>query len=280
MRIVDAQVHIWSSGTPVSPHRPVSSYSAAELVAEMREAGVHGAIIHPPGWDPLSNTLAMAAVQDYPGMFGILGNFQLEDPRNRLLVKEWNTLPGMLGLRFALFHPEQQEWVRDGTLDWLWPAAASAGVPVATMAGGFLPEFRAIAERHPELTLIIDHLGLVRRATDAAAFVNIDQVVALASLPNVHIKATGVPACSSHPYPFRNIHDELHRIYDAFGPKRFFWGTDITRMPCSYRQCVSLFTEELRWLAGTELELVMGRAICELLGRALPADEQGRTTTG
>ena len=39
-----------------------------------------------------------------------------------------------------------------------------------------------------------------------------------------------------------------------------FWGTDITRMLCSWRQCVTLFTEELRWLKGRDLDLVMGEA--------------------
>jgi hypothetical protein len=37
----------------------------------------------------------------------------------------------------------------------------------------------------------------------------------------------------------------LHRCFDAFGPERMFWGTDITRMHCTWRQCVTLFTEEL-----------------------------------
>ena len=82
------------------------------------------------------------------------------------------------------------------------------------------------------------------------------------------IATRGVPA----PYPFRNIHEGLHRIFDAFGPQRFFWGTDITRMPCSYRQCVTMFTEELPWLSGRDLELVMGRAVCEWIGWDLPLD--------
>src|SRR2546425_13126283 len=53
----------------------------------------------------------------------------------------------------------------------------------------------------------------------------------------------------------------VRQLYDAFGPQRMFWGTDITRMPCSWRQCVTMFTEELRWLAGRDQELVMGRAV-------------------
>ena len=51
-----------------------------------------------------------------------------------------------------------------------------------------------------------------------------------------------------------------------------FWGTDITRMPCSWRQCVTLFTEELPWLTGRDLELVMGRAFCDWIGWKLPGN--------
>ena len=60
-------------------------------------------------------------------------------------------------------------------------------------------------------------------------------------------------------------------ILDAFGPQRCFWGTDITRMPCSYRQCVTRFTEELPWLQGCDKELMMGDAICDWLGWKRPA---------
>jgi hypothetical protein len=49
-----------------------------------------------------------------------------------------------------------------------------------------------------------------------------------------------------------------------------FWGTDITRMPCSWRQCVTHFTEELPWLSARDKELIMGRALCNWLGWNLP----------
>ena len=143
---------------------------------------------------------------------------------------------------------------------------------MATMAGRFLPEFRSIAERHPALKLIVDHFGLVRTGQDASAFGNLDDLLALAKLPNVAIKATGAPGYSTHAYPFRNLHEGLRRIFDAYGPSRFFWGTDITRMPCSYRQCVTMFTEELPWLKGRDLELVTGRAVCDWIGWKLKFD--------
>ena len=266
MQVIDAQVHIWGSGTPSAHHRQVSRYSAEALIAEMDAAGVDGAVLHPPSWDAGSNEMAVDAAQRYPDKFCILGWFPLDKPESRALVDGWKQRPGMVGLRWSLTRPEQQSWPQDGTMDWIWPAAERAGLPVATMAWRFLPQFRGIAERHPRLKLIVDHLGLVRSAKGDAAFANLDALLDLARLPNVAIKATGAPGYSAEGYPFRDIHDGLHRIFDAFGPQRFFWGTDITRMPCSYRQCVTLFTEELPWLKGRDLEQVMGQGVRAWLG--------------
>ena len=155
-------------------------------------------------------------------------------------------------------------------MDWVWPAAERARLPVAVLAWRFLPDLFRIAERHPGLRLIVDHVGLIRPKQDAAAFENLPALLALARLPNVAIKATGVPGYSSQPYPYVNLHEGLHRIFDAFGPERFFWGTDLTRMPCSYRQCVTLFTEELPWLKGADVARVMGGGLCNWLGFESP----------
>ena len=269
MKIIDAQVHIWSQTvTPTSGlHRKVERFTAEEVLAEMDEAGVNAALIHPPhGWDPDSNALAIEAARKYPDRFAVLGNFALENPDERKRIHGWRRQPGMMGLRWPLLLEEHQKWLYDGSLDWLWPAAEKEGLPLAMMGGLFLPKFREIAERHPGLKMILDHCGLNRHGRDADAFVHLDELVALAQLPNVAVKATGAPHYSTEPYPFRNIHDGLHRIFDAYGPKRMFWGTDITRMPCSYRQCVTFFTEELSWLKGADLENVMGRSLCAWIG--------------
>lgn len=272
MKIIDAQVHIWGSGTPSGDHRQVSVLTAEQMLAEMDAAGVHAAILHPPvSWDPGANAISEAAAAAHPDRFAVLGQVPLDTPEaSRALLARWRDRPGQSGLRYPLVRADQQSWPFDGTLDWLWPAAEEAGLPVATMAWRFLPEFARIAERHPRLRLIIDHCGLIRHEKGAAAFANIDAVTALARFPNVALKATGAPAHSLEAYPFRDIHDGLHRLYDAFGPDRFFWGTDITRMPCSWRPCITLFTEELPWLQGPQLERVMGRGICDWIGWQRP----------
>ena len=273
MRIVDAQVHLWSAGKPTNlRHRQVPAFTRDELLNEMREAGVDAAVIHPvSSWDPNANALAIDAARQHPDRFAILGSFPIEKPESRALIDGWTRQPGMLGLRFTFLQPHERTWPTDGTIDWLWPAAERAGLPVALLAANFLAKVGEVAERHPGLKLIIDHLGRRSPAeTGEAAWDNLPQMLALAKHPNIAIKATGAPSYSAGPYPFRDIHDKLKRVFDAFGPTRMFWGTDITRMPCSYRQCVTMFTEELPWLSGPAQELVMGRAVCDWLGWTPP----------
>ena len=270
MRITDAQIHLWGTGLPSNDaHWRVTSFTAAEAIGLMDEAGVHGAVIHPPGWDLNSQALALDAVRDHPGRFAIMGALALDDPASREHVATWREAPGNLGLRYLFIHEPARTWLADGTIDWLWSEAEKAGVPIAVLATGSLDIIGRIAERHPGLRLAIDHMGGLGGNTklkDEASMTHMAELLALAKHPNVAVKATGAPGYSSEAYPYPIMLDYLRRIFDAFGPERMFWGTDITKMPCSWRQCATMFTEELPWLGAEDQRLLMGEAVREWWG--------------
>lgn len=272
MLIVDSQIHLWQQGHPHAQHRQ-APYLPAEALSAMDVAGVTRAINHPPPWDPGAVTLAAQAAQDHSDRLAWLGWFPVERPESRALVAAWARRPGLLGLRFSFNAPEQRSWPTDGTLDWLWPSAEQAGLPIGLAAARFLPVVGRIAERHPALKLHVDHMGVLQGKVGSSAFDHLPDLLALARLPNVAVKLSAVPAYATDAFPFRSLHDPLRRIVDAFGPRRCFWGTDITRMPCSWSRCVELFTEQLPWLQGEDLAWVMGRAVCEWLDWPLPAAE-------
>ena len=270
MAIVDAQIHTWGTGLPSNmSHRQVTHFTPEEAIALMDEGGVDAAVIHPPGWDPNSTEMAFKAVRDYPGRFAIMGALPLEDPATPSRIASWGEQPGMLGLRYTFLHEPGRTWVADGTLDWLWAAAEKANVPIALLATDSLEDLARIAARHPGLRLTIDHLGGRGGMTtlkDDAAMVHMPKLLALAKFPNVAVKATGAPGYSSEAYPFPKMQTYLRQIFDAFGPHRMFWGTDITKMPCPWAQCVSMFTQELPWLNEAGKKLIMGDALCAWWG--------------
>jgi predicted TIM-barrel fold metal-dependent hydrolase len=270
MRIVDSQIHIWSGGLPGNQaHRQVTAFTAEEAIALMDEGGVDAAVIHPPSWGKRDDMLAEEAVKAYPGRFAIMGKVPLEDPASRTLVATWRDQPGNLGLRYGFLRDPERTWIADATLEWLWDAAEQAGVPIAMLATDSLKDVAGFAVRHPWLRLTFDHLGGgggYTRLKVVSALVLMQDLIALSTYPNVAVKATGAPGYSSGEYPYTSMHPYLKQIFDAFGPQRMFWGTDISKMPCSWRQCVTMFTEELPWLKGDDLEQVMGKAVCSWWG--------------
>jgi predicted TIM-barrel fold metal-dependent hydrolase len=281
MLIADSQVHIWGADTPDRPWPPGRAHQAQKpypvtqdmLLAAMDEAGVGRVVVVPPSWEGDRNDLALAAARSHPDRFAVMGRLALERAESRALIAGWKKQQGMLGLRFT-FHTElQRPWLTDGTADWLWPAAQQAGLPLMVFVPGSVPALDGIAARYPDLRLVIDHLALGGTKKDAAAFAELPQLLKLAQRPNVAVKASALPCYSSEPYPFRGLHTYIRQVYDAFGPRRMFWGTDWTRLPCTYRQAIALFTEELPWLSAADKEWIMGRGVCEWLGWPMPASK-------
>jgi predicted TIM-barrel fold metal-dependent hydrolase len=258
--IVDSQIHLWERGQAPSHHRQ-SPYLAEEAISDMDAAGVAAAINHPPGWDLTANTYAVIAAQAYPDRFATLGWLKLDHPDAELRIRQWRLRSGMIGLRFLCMAPEEQNWPHDGTLDRLWPVAEEIGLPIALCGPALLPLVEKVATRHPNLKLTIDHLGFVG-FTSNHGLVQADGLLSWAKLPNVAVKLTGAPDYASDLYPFRSIHRQIRELYDAFGPERLFWGSDITRLKCSWRQCVTMFTEEMPFLTQSDKKSIMGEAFC------------------
>lgn len=273
--IVDSQVHQWKAQTPDRPWPPgrvaqlPEPFGYDKLLPMMNEAGVDRVVIVPPSWEGERNDYALEAAGKYPDRFAVMGRILLSSPQAPVLLPTWKEQRGMLGIRLT-FNGEERRWLSDGTADWFWPAAEKAGIPVMFF-GGTMAELGRIAERHPQLALIIDHMGLSLDIAKAGKRAEaIDETVALARFPNVSVKVSSAPAYSFEPYPYRDMAPYIRRCVEAFGPRRCYWGTDMTNSfaKATYRQRVTHFTEELDFLSEDDKDWIMGRAILARLGWA------------
>jgi len=263
-KVIDAHIHIWANGTPRGAHRQLP-YSAIEVLGDMQVAGVDAAIIQPPAWDINANAIAIEAASKHPQKFGILGNFPLDTPNASNLLRTWKNQAGMLGLRYILNDAKHRAMIMNGELDWLWSGAQEHSIPIAIAASSHLEIFSYLAKAYPELRLIIDHLGVPLDATGEDAFLQIPKLEKLSQFSNIAIKATAVPAYADDPYPYPSIEQQVKRIYERFGPERFFWGSDITKLKCTWRQSIDLFLQHYTWISPSDIDLVMGKAIASWL---------------
>ena len=271
--IVDAQVHLWKASSPDYPWNPgvkpqlPEPFTIERVLPLMDEAGVDRVIVVPPALNDV-NGYALEAARRYPNRFAVMGRIPLQDPKSAALLPRWKDQPGMLGVRVT-FLGKALAWLDDGTASWFWPAVEKAGLPVMFLAFGNVAKFAPIAERHPGLQLIIDHMGVNQDIAKAGQLpIAIGDAVALARFPNVSIKLSNLVNASLEPYPFRDLAPHLQRAFDAFGPRRCYWGTDLTNLQftrVSWRQRITHFTEELPFLTESDKDWIMGRAIMERL---------------
>lgn len=266
MQIIDAQVHLWA-GKQAPPHHWRAPYTMESALRGMNEAGITRSVNCPAIWDPDAMGYAVEAGRLHPERFATLGWFDLDVSADESLVEHWINQPGMRGLRFVLATPELLERLQIGKLDWLWAVAEQRDIPVGLFVmPQHLPLVGDIAARHPRMRLLIDHLAVHPFAKLPEAAAHLNTLLALAQHPNIAVKATGVPSMATDSYPFASTHEVLRQTFNAFGAERMFWGSDITRLQCTWRECVTLFTEELPWLKGRDLELVMGSGIAHWIG--------------
>jgi predicted TIM-barrel fold metal-dependent hydrolase len=281
MLVVDSQVHIWAANTPERPW-PAGRHAAQRdiplgaeaLLVEMDEAGVDATLIIPPSWEGERNDLAIAAAKAHPKRFAAMGLLNPNAPDAEAQLATWKSQPGMLGLRYSLHRPGLAESLDNGSMDKIWAGAQEHGIPIMLL----LPQTKMafvdrVADRYPGLNLIIDHMGVPSSVPADQRFANLQALLDLARHPTIAVKASALPCFALDAYPYRSLHGHVRRTLDAFGPKRVFWGSDLSRLPCTYRQAVTLFTEEMHDLTADEKAWIMGRGICEWLGWNLPESQ-------
>ena len=235
-----------------------------DLLAEMDSAGVQRAILVPPSWEGFRNALCLEAAKLHPNRFAVMGRLPLNAADSRDRFEEWKYIPGVLGVRLN-FRRAAIRQLRDGTADWIFQQAELNELALMIFANDDFPAIGALAERHPRLRIVLDHLGVGVEHQGASAFEHFAAVLSLARHPNIAVKASALPCAAADAYPFRSVHTYVKAAFDSYGPDRLFWGSDLTRLPCSYRQAVTMFTEHMPWLHGQDLERVMGKSLCRWL---------------
>lgn len=272
--IVDAQIHAWKETaeypTPETVRRyHGSDYAIERALAVMDANGVDRAILVPPASWPTGvtrNSYSLDAARRHPSRFGVMGLFDYDAPDARDRLAGWRR-PGMLGIRTWLGGGATVPHLVGDAFDWFWSALEAHQIPFMSAAPGRMHLFADILRRFPLMRLIIDHAAREPRgATGEAAWADLGDTLALAKWPRTAIKVSCLPTVSGQAYPFCDLHPFIRRIYDAFGPRRMLWGSDATRLNCSYTDNLRLFTEALGFLSDEDRGWILGKATLDACG--------------
>jgi predicted TIM-barrel fold metal-dependent hydrolase len=280
--IIDAQVHLWEADRPDRPwppyhhlgtHHPEADppVDAREQLVAMDAIGVDRAIIVPPSWAGETNESAMEWATEYPDRFKIMGLFDIADADAPERLETWLDQPGMLGIRAGSSPRPGKPWMDPDTYPWFWSTAERLGIPIMISPTPNASALGPIAARHPDLTLIIDHLGLsphwaLHPDEDPVPDRNFfgpgfEQVLDQARHPRVMVKFSSLPLVSKEPYPYRDLAAHLERAFKAYGRDRIMWGSDYSVLKSAgieYRHCLDHVRVGLDFLSDSDREAILG----------------------
>jgi L-fuconolactonase len=156
-----------------------------------------------------------------------------------------------------------------GADDRLLAGAARAGLRVCVNAPGRFDLLERIARGFPDLSLIVDHVGLFSVAMldpgYGDTFAGLDGLLALAGHEHVSVKLTSLPLLSREAYPHADVWPHVHRVIDAFGPDRLMWGSDQTVFDHDYGETIDVIraTPEL---SEDEKAQILGASLRQIWG--------------
>jgi L-fuconolactonase len=249
---------------------PRESFSAEEMLVEMDAIGVDRAVVVPPVWAGDENDTALAAAEAYPRRFAVMGRFDPFAPRLRARLEHELENPRLLGFRMSgrwgTSSTSFMEALSGDEIEEFWDACEDLRLPVMCLTLRRPVALDPVAKRHPNLTLIVDHMAGVGPLAQEGTADALDALVQLARHPRVCVKVSGVPNRSQEPFPFADMHPVVRAIYDSFGPGRMLWAADITQLTKhTYGECLRVWQEGIPFLTAADKDAILGGTAAQAL---------------
>ncbi|HWX12873.1 MAG TPA: amidohydrolase family protein, partial [Trinickia sp.] len=166
--------------------------------------------------------------RSHPLIAGVVGWVPLDDAEAPALIAELAREPKFKGVRPMLQDLPDDDWIARPTLA---PAVdamvAHRLVFEALVLTRHLPGLLAFAQRHPSLSIVIDHGAKPPISEGQAGWQPwADRIAALAQLPHVRCKLSGLATEAEQGWTDETLAPYVEHLLKHFGAERLMWGSD------------------------------------------------------
>ncbi|MFD5050074.1 amidohydrolase family protein [Streptomyces tendae] len=272
MTVVDAHLHVWDPelaaydwlGPAMSPVDRAMRFHDAR--PGLRTAGVDAAVLVQAADNDADTDLMLATAAAHPEVVGVVAWAPLDDPaRARTRLTALRGDPHVVGVRTLLHERSAPDWILGPDADAGLALLAEAGLPFdySTSSPAALRHLPELADRHPDLRLVVDHLGKPPVGGGREDRAEWRRLIAAAALhPGVHAKVSGLYSASGplDAWTTAEVRPFVEDALELFGPERLMYGGDwpISLLAGGYARTWESVCELLAPLAPDERAAVLG----------------------
>ncbi|MCA0320287.1 MAG: amidohydrolase family protein [Proteobacteria bacterium] len=229
---IDAHQHVWQVARgdygwlDSAPDVLRRDYGPADLAPHLARHGI-GATILVQAAPTVAETHFMLAVARESGFVaGVVGWADLAAPDAPSVIAELARDPLLVGLRPMVQDIPDDDFLTNLVLGPALRAMVSHSLVFdALVLPRHLPRLLVLADRHPDLAIVIDH-GAKPFIRDGRIDPWRADMAALAARPNVSCKLSGLVTEAPDDWSADDLKPYVRHLIDAFGASRLIWGSD------------------------------------------------------
>ncbi|GGY67269.1 amidohydrolase family protein [Pseudoduganella albidiflava] len=247
---IDAHQHFWrlaarNGGWPppelAAIHRDVEP---ADLQPLLRAHGIDATVLVQSLPDEADTRYMLGLAGRFDFIAAVVGWTDLKAPDAPRRIAALAAHGRLRGLRPMLQDLADERWIDDPALGPAVDAMQRHGLAFdALVLPRHLPALLAFARRFPELPIVVDHIGKPAIAAGATAGWR-DDIAALAALPQVHCKLSGMVTEAGRDWTVEQLRPWACHVLEVFGAGRVLWGSDWP--------VLDLAADYGRWLSASE----------------------------
>jgi L-fuconolactonase len=171
---------------------------------------------------------------------------------------------------FTHYVGEQDGWfATDEGREFFRAAAERKVIASLAMSPEWFPALREIAKENSTLPILIHHMSFPGNRDGVYNESDLNEFVKMAELPNIGVKISGFNY-NSHKkwnFPYPDSQKLFKIIFDAYGAKRLYWGSDFpaSRDMLTYTQALEVLRSSVDFVSAADKELILGDNLAKLL---------------
>lgn len=210
-----------------------------------------------------------------PFVAGVVGWADFTDPGAVEIIERMSDAPLIVGLRPMVQDIADDDWlVRPDLTQAFRTLIERQLVFDALILPRHLPRLLVVADRHPELSIVIDH-GAKPFIREGVLDPWRADMVAAAARPNIVCKLSGLVTEAKADWTVSDLRPYVDHLLEVFGPRRLLWGSDwpVVNLAGGYDRWREVTLDFLSSLSEMDQAAVLGgnAARVYLSGRGRPA---------
>jgi L-fuconolactonase len=269
--IIDAHLHIWDLdraeyswlGPSLGPIN--RSIAFDEIAPTLAVSGIEGTILVEAADNAEDTELMLDAARRHSEIVAVVAYAPLDEPDRLAARLEYLTeQPVVRGVR-ALFQAHPREWAISPDVDRGIGMLAAAGLPLDFVTDDPAPlaELPGMLKRHPDLSIVIDHLGKPPiGGTSEQRSEWRELLAAVARDPRVYAKVSGLYSAVGNKADWTTamVRPFFEDALELFGADRLMYGGDwpVAILAGGYERTWAAITELVAPLSSSERSAILG----------------------